>query len=419
MRVIIAGAGIGGLSTALSLHAAGFSPVVVDCATKLRALGVGINLQPHAVRELTELGLGTELAALAVPTAEFVHFDRFGTRIWGEPRGLAAGYRWPQYSVHRGELQLMLAAAVRARHGDEAIRTGTAVVGFSQDSSAVHVQVRDRASGGLSTLTGDALIGADGLHSAVRALLHPGEGDPLWNGIRMWRGVVETEPYLTGRSLAVAGSNTASKFVAYPISRAAEERGRSLVNWVAEVRDGAMAEPADWNRAGRLDDVLPYFARWRFDWLDIPGLLKATAEILEYPMVDRNPLPWWTRGRVTLLGDAAHPMYPIGSNGGSQAILDARVLAHELARTGSVAEGLAGYEALRREPTSAIVLANRAMPGEKILRTVAERAPAGFKDISDVLSAAELDAFTSAYTATTGSDARALNERPSWTPPAR
>ncbi|MFI0486093.1 flavin-dependent oxidoreductase [Actinomadura sp. 9N215] len=416
MRVLVVGAGIGGLTAALSLHEAGIDTLVVDAAARLRPLGVGINLLPHAVRELTELGLGGELAELGVPTGEMVHFDRHGGRIWGEPRGRALGYDWPQYSIHRGDLQMALADAVLARLGDGALRTGTVFEGFEQDGTRVRARLLDRASGTAGTVAADVLVGADGLHSAVRAQLHPDEPPPLWNGIRMWRGVAEGDPFLSGRTLAVAGSNAAAKMVVYPISIQAERRGRALLNWVAEVRlpDGELDTTADWNRRGRLEDVLPHFADWTFDWLDVPAMLARSPEILEYPMVDRDPLGRWTSGRVTLLGDAAHPMYPIGSNGGSQAILDARVLAHELARAAGPAEGLAGYERARRETVNAIVLACRDMPADRILHAVSERAPHGFKAIEDVLTAEELETITGAYRRTSFDDVEALNTRPSY-----
>ena len=420
MRVLIAGAGIGGLTAALSLHAAGIEALVIDSAASLRPLGVGINLMPHAVRELTELGLGEELAATGIPTAEMVHFDRHGNRIWGFACGLSVGYRWPQYSIHRGELQMILLAAVRARLGPAAVRTGTAFAGFTESPSGVAVQVRDRSSGALSEVAADVLVGADGLYSGVRAQLHPDEPPPRWGGIMMWRGIAEAEPFLTGRTVAVSGTNAALKFVAYPISRRAEARGRALVNWVAEaLLPGARMDTADWNRAGRVQDVLPWFADWKFGWLDVPGLITGVPRILEYPMVDRDPLQSWGsagHGRVTLLGDAAHPMYPVGANGGSQAIVDGRVLAYSLARAAAPAQGLADYEAARRETVNAIVLACRDMPADRLLHTVSVRAPDGFGRIEDVLSAAELAAFDRAYRTTTLPDVAALNSRPSLTP---
>ncbi len=305
MRVIVAGAGIGGLSAALSLHAAGIDAIVIDSAASLRPLGVGINLMPHAVRELTELGLGGELEATGIPTAEMVHFDRHGNRIWGFASGRNIGYRWPQYSIHRGELQMILLAAVRARLGPGAVRTGIAFTGVSESASGVEVRVRDRSSRMASVLRGDVLVGADGLYSRVRAQLHPGEPPPRWGGIMMWRGVMEGAPFLTGRTVAVAGANAALKFVAYPISRQAERRGRALINWVAEVKLPASPDPAegaDWNRTGRAEEVLPWFADWNFGWLDVPALITGAPQVLEYPMVDRDPLPAWGSG-----GTAASP----------------------------------------------------------------------------------------------------------------
>jgi 2-polyprenyl-6-methoxyphenol hydroxylase-like FAD-dependent oxidoreductase len=324
--------------------------LVIDSASSLRPLGVGINLMPHAVRELTELGLGHELAATGIPSAEWVHFDRHGNRIWGFASGQRLG------------------------------------VSFTDSPGDVEVRVRDRASGTVSVLRADVLVGADGLYSGVRAQLHPDEPPPRWGGIMMWRGLMAGEPFLTGRTVAVAGANADLKFVAYPISRRAEDQGRALVNWVAEVRRpdrAAVADLADWRRRGQASDVLPWFADWKFGWLDVATLIAGTPQILEYPMVDRDPLPFWGQGvpwghgRVTLLGDAAHPMYPIGANGGSQAIIDARVLACSLARAATPADGLAAYEMARRETVNAIVLACRDMPADRMLHRVSVRAPDG------------------------------------------
>lgn len=398
MKVLVVGAGIGGLSTALGLHAAGIPVQVIDRVPELRPLGVGINILPHATATLTELGLGDALAAQAVATSELIHFDRHGNEIWREPRGVAAGHPFPQYSVHRGRLQDLLLTAARERLGPGAIRTGCHFTSAVQTADAVCAVVHDRHTGTSGELVADVLIGADGLHSAVRAQLHPDEGPPRWNGIRMWRGVATVPPFLTGTSMVMAGSNHAAKFVAYPLSGPAGPGGAVLVNWVAEVRmpEGGQGE-ANWTRTGRLDDVLPYYRGWRIGDLDVAALLAASDTVLEYPMVDRDPLPRWTSGRITLLGDAAHPMYPIGSNGGSQAILDARTVAAELARAGDPGAGLAAYEAARRDAANAVVLANRDMPMDRTLRTVAERAPGGFDRIQDVLSEEELRAITDGY----------------------
>jgi 2-polyprenyl-6-methoxyphenol hydroxylase-like FAD-dependent oxidoreductase len=415
MRVLVAGGGIGGLTAALSLRAAGIDVEVVEAARRVQALGVGINLLPHAMRELDELGLGDAVEAAGLATTELAYFDRFGSPISSEPRGRAAGYRWPQVSIHRGALQMLLLDAVRERLGAACLRTGLAVDGFEQSTGAVHVHVRDRVTGAAQTVEADALVGADGINSTVRARLHPGEGPPAWNGVQMWRGASAAVPFGSERTMIMAGSNRRAKFVAYPIARSA---GPAQVNWVAEVRiapPGAPFAVQDWRREGSAADVLAHFGDWRFDWLDIPALITAAPAIFEYPMVDRDPLRSWGSDGVTLLGDAAHPMYPIGSNGASQAIIDARVLAFELARSGGDARrGLAAYEATRRPATSAIVLANRRHGPEKILSIVDERAPDGFAHIHDVLSREELTTITSAYRRTAGFDVENLNARPSW-----
>ena len=416
VRVLIAGAGIAGLTTALSLHAAGIEALIVESALELKPMGAGINLLPHAVGELTELGLGGELEAAGIATSEQAHFDRHGNLIWSEPRGRGLGYNWPQYSIHRGELQTMLLAAVRHRLGDHAVTTGTAVTGFTERAGAVEILLFTRPAGPAVAVSADVLVGADGLNSAVRAQLHPGEPPPRWNGVRMWRGVTEGQPFLSGSSVAIAGTNTAAKFVAYPVARTGH--GTVLINWVGEVRtgDGQAARQPDWDRSGHLADVLPCYADWKFPWLDVPDLITRSPKILEYPMVDRDPLPCWGRGRVTLAGDAAHPMYPVGSNGGSQAVIDARVLALKLAGASTPEEGLAAYETARRTTANAIVLANRDNPADRVLQTVSIRAPQGFGRIEDVLNPAELAAISDAYRATSLPDAGALNSHAPLTP---
>jgi len=414
MRALVAGGGIGGLATALSLHEAGIEVEVVESARSIQAYGAGINLLPHAVRELTELGLGEEVEAAGIATKELVYHDRFGSRIHGEPRGRAAGYRWPQVSIHRGELQMLLLRAVHERLGAGAVTCGLAFEGFEQDGDGVVAEVRERASGTLRALEADVLIGADGIDSAVRRQLHPDEGAAHWSGVGMWRGIGEAEPFAGGRTMIMAGSNAREKFVAYPIRG---RDGRRLVNWVAEVRmapDDATADAHDWRRTSDPAAVLEHFAEWGLHWLDIPRLIAETASIFEYPMIDRDPLAWWGCGRVTLLGDAAHPMYPIGSNGASQAILDARVVARELALHDDPASALASYEAIRRPQTSAIVLSNREHGPEEVMTIVARRAPHGFARIDDVIAPDELRAIVGRYSRAAGFAVEELNARASW-----
>jgi 2-polyprenyl-6-methoxyphenol hydroxylase-like FAD-dependent oxidoreductase len=413
MTILIIGGGIAGLTAALSLHQVGADCRVFESVPKIQPLGVGINLLPHAVRELSELGLREAVAAAAIPTAELAYYSARGQRIWSEPRGLEAGYDWPQFSIHRGTLQLILLDAVRARLGSDRVLTGHHLAGWDESGGRVRAAFVDRSTGStLSSAEGDLLVGADGIHSTVRATWHPDEGPPMWNGAILWRGVARIDPFLTGRSMIMAGHEF-QKFVAYPIAPP-DNDGKAVVNWIAErkFRPDHHWRREDWNRAGRLDDFLPQFAGWRFDWLDVPDLINGAERCFEYPMVDRNPLDRWTEGRVTLLGDAAHPMYPIGSNGSSQAILDARVLAREVWRAGASPDALLGYEAERRPPTTRIVLANRGNGPEQVMQLVQQRAPGGFADIRDVLTAEELEGTASAYKRLAGFDREALNSRP-------
>ena len=415
MRVLIAGGGIGGLTTALSLHEAGIDAVVYESTSELRELGVGINLLPHAVRELSALGVQPVLASTAIETRELAYYTAYGRLIWREPRGLDAGYRWPQYSIHRGRLLMSLARAVQARLGEAAIRTGHRLAHVEQDDDGVTAHFVDLATGApVARERGDALIGADGIHSKTRAALYPEEGPPRFSGITMWRGVTEQAPFLDGRTMIVAG-NWHIRAVVYPISREAATRGRSLINWVAEIRDESKTNWRwdDWHRAGRKDDFVPAFRDWRFDWLDVPRLFRESERVFEFPMADRDPVPRWSFGRVTLLGDAAHPMYPSGSNGAAQAILDARTLAHALRAQPKVPDALRAYETERLEPTAEIVRLNREFAAEHVLRLVDERCPPGCENISDYVSFEEMADVSRRYKRVAGFDIDAMDERPS------
>jgi len=417
MTVLIAGAGIGGLTLALSLHQAGVPVRVFETSAEIRPLGVGINLLPHAVRELDELGLLGELDALGVRTAELAYYSKRGQLIWSEPRGEAAGYRWPQFSVHRGKLQMMLLAAARRRLGDDCLRTGWHLEDWQERDGGVAVRFVERKSGApRGTEAGSLLIGADGIHSSLRRRLYPDEGPPIWNGAILWRGTARAKPYLTGRSMIMAGHEF-QKFVCYPIS-APEKDGKATINFIAERKFAAdhAWRREDWNRPGDPADFLPQFEDWVFDWLDVPGLITAAEAVYEYPMVDRDPLPRWTEGRATLLGDAAHAMYPIGSNGASQAILDARVLTREILARGATSEALAAYEEERRPATARIVLANRENGPEQVMQRVEQLAPDGFARIEDVLRPEELEETARSYKQLAGFDREALNSRPSIVP---
>jgi len=403
VRVAVIGGGIGGLTAALSLHAAGIAVDVYEAVTEVKPLGVGINLLPHAVRELTELGLGDSLAALGIETEALIYANRFGQEIWREARGLGAGYHWPQYSVHRGRLQMLLLETVLARLGRDQVHLDRRALGFMAEPDGGLVKF----DGG--TVRADVVVAADGIHSALRAQLYPDEGAPKWNHRILWRGVSEAAPYLGGRTMVMAGHQN-QKFVCYPIGG----KGRQI-NWIAELSfpEGHLWRREDWNRAADLDDFLPAFEAWRFDWLNVPAVIKAADHVFEYPMVDRDPLPHWTFGRVTLLGDAAHPMFPIGSNGASQAIIDARTLAFELATGADVEAALVRYEAARRPPTAQIVLANRGNGPEQVMQIAEERAPGGFDAIEAVISRAELEEIAARYKRMAGFDKDVLNQRPS------
>lgn len=413
MKIIIAGAGIGGLTAAMCLHRAGFDVYVFEAVNEMRPLGVGINIQAGAVRILSGLGLEPALAATAIETRELRYANRHGQTIWADPRGRHAGLPWPQFSIHRGELQMILFRAAQEMLGTDRIKFGRRIADFAQSQSKVTARFADREGRIVEETTADLLVAADGIHSAVRARFYPDEGPPKWQGILMWRGVTVGKPYLGGATMVQAGHHT-QKFVCYPISRAHAERGEALINWICDLHmgDGALPSREDWNKPGRLEDFLPRFADWKFDWLDVPEVIRTAHTILEFPMVDRDPLPRWTEGRVTLLGDAAHAMYPIGSNGASQAILDARVLAREIRNRGATPEALLAYEAERRPATSAIVLANRRNGPEQVMQLVEQRAPEGFADVGDVLRQDELEGVASAYKRVAGFGIEELNVRP-------
>lgn len=409
MTVLIIGGGIAGLTTALSLHQIGVDCRVFESVDTLEPLGVGINTLPHAVRELSDLGLRDRLEATAVATARLSYYSSHGQQIWSEPRGEAAGYHWPQFSIHRGELQMILLAAARERLGSDRILTGHQLTGWEETATGVRARFVHRRTGERrDDAEGSLLIGADGIHSTVRSVLYPNEGPPIWNGAIMWRGVTSGLSFLDGRTMIMAG-HEAQKFVAYPISRET-----LVVNWIAERRFAAdhAWRREDWNRPGRLEEFLPWFAGWRFDWLDVPSVISSAAQCFEYPMVDRDPVERWSFGRVTLLGDAAHAMYPIGSNGASQAILDARVLAREIQAHGEASAALEAYEAERRPATARIVLANRRNGPEQVMQLVQERAPDGFARIEDVLTREELEEAAAGYKRLAGFDKDELNARP-------
>jgi 5-methylphenazine-1-carboxylate 1-monooxygenase len=401
-EVIIAGGGIGGLVVALSLHEIGVPVRLFESVESIRALGVGINLLPHAVRELDALGLLDRLTGESVAPTTLAYFTKRGETIWTEPRGTAAGYAWPQLSVHRGTLQTVLLDAVIERIGADRVHTAHHLTGFELTDDHITVTFQQRAEGQPLTISAAALIAADGIHSQARKQLYPHEGMPKWNGAKLWRGLVETNPIFDGRTMVWCG-HPHQKFIAYPVSDL--PGGKQLINFIAELRydDTELAEREDWNQPGDLTEFLPEFENWTFDWINVPQLLRDAPQTFLFPMVDRDPLAQWSHGRMTLLGDAAHPMYPVGSNGASQAILDARVLAGCLRAYGSDVVGAFNqYDSIRRPATGNIVLANRGFGPELPMKLVEERAPQGFANISDVISPEEVLEVTDGYRKTAG-----------------
>lgn len=413
MTILIAGGGIGGLTLALSLHQVGIPCRIFESVPELKPLGVGINVLPHAVRELTELGLLDRLDAAGVRTRELSYFSKHGKPIWTEPRGLEAGYKWPQISIHRGTLQQILLDTVIERLGRDSLLNSHHLASFTDTPKGVSASFIDKATGkDAGTYNGSLLIAADGIHSAVRAKLYPDEGPPIWNGRILWRGVTESDAFLSGRTMIMAGHESL-KFVCYPISDRLPN-GKFHINWIAEryFPPNHQWRREDYNRAAKLDEFLPWFEDWRFDWLDVPGLIRNCEHAYEYPLVDRDPLDRWTFGHVTLLGDAAHPMYPIGSNGASQAILDARVLTRDIVAQGETVAALEAYEAERRPVTTELVRLNRRNGPEQVMQLVEERAPGGFNIVTDVLSRQELEDVANTYKRVAGFQVDALNAKP-------
>jgi 2-polyprenyl-6-methoxyphenol hydroxylase-like FAD-dependent oxidoreductase len=410
MDVLIAGGGIGGLTTALYLHKAGIPVTVYEAVPEIRELGVGINLLPHAVRGLEALGLRDAVVEAGVATQELAYFNKHGQTIWSEPRGLAAGYKWPQVSIHRGRLQAVLLAAARKRLGAARIVVDRRLTDFEQKGDQVVARFSDHGGTDVrAEVTGDILIAVDGIHSRARRLFYPDQGDPQYSGLFMWRAVSMSKPYRTGATMAVIG-HTTQRFVCYPITRP-DENGRQLINWIAHLTREELMRREDWNQAGNIEDFIGPFEDWAFDWLDVPEMIRAAEAVYEFPMVDRDPLPRWSFDRVTLLGDAAHPMYPIGSNGASQAILDAETLTDALLTNDDPVAALKAYEAVRLPATAQIVRSNRQQGPEIVMQMVEDRAPDGFDNIEDVIPRRELEAIAEKYKVTAGFDKESLNRR--------
>ncbi len=392
------------------LRARGIDCVLYEQSDTIRELGVGINTLPHAIRELTALGLLDRLDDVAIRTDELFYLTRHGQQVWHEKRGLGAGHDVPQFSIHRGRLQSVIHQAVVQRLGADAIRTGCRLGAYTQDEGGVTAHFFDRTGAHVTTARGDILIGADGIHSKVRQTMYPQEGAPCWNGLMLWRGATDWPKFLTGSSMIIAGGLNA-KAVIYPIAEGSSPASR-LTNWAMLVRigDGSTLPPRreDWSRLGRRDELMPHVAGFSIPQVDLAALIRATPEFWEYPCCDRDPLPSWTDGRVTLLGDAAHPMYPVGSNGASQAILDARCLADALARSEHPRQALMAYERQRLPMTAEIVASNRRGGPEGVIDAVERLAPQGFTDIDTILNYESREAIVRGYAAKAGFAARVV-----------
>ena len=393
MRVLIIGGGIGGLSLALMLKTLGISCKLYEAASNVRPLGVGINLLPQAVAQLAELDLLSGLDEVGIRTRELRYLNRFGQQIWSEPRGMWAGHAVPQFSIHRGQLHNLLWHETLRRIGADDLVTGHRLASLSQDQYGVRAHFENG-----HIAEGDILVGCDGIHSVARKVIHANDKGIRWNGIQMWRGSVEWPSFEGGDTMVVAGGMD-QKLVLYPIAKGASDETR-LTNWVVTAQIGVQGQPPprkeDWSRLGELSELLPHAARFKIPFLDVCALIRASVEFWEYPMCDRDPLSHWTDRRITLLGDAAHAMYPVGSNGASQAILDGRCLADLLAAH-APEEALLRYEAERLPRTAEIVHSNRSGGPERVIDVVSNRAPDGFKNITDVISTAELQSIATGY----------------------
>ena len=412
--VIIAGGGIGGLATALTLHQIGVPCVVHEAVREMRPLGVGINLQPNAVRELYDVGIGPdELEKVGLPAREWALVGLNGNDIYSEPRGLEAGYQWPQYAVHRGRFHMLLYRKVVERLGADAVHLSSRVSGYRKTADGGVTAFVDHPDGSATEVHGRLLIGADGIHSSIRAQMHPTQPPIHWGGSIMWRGTTWAKPIRTGASFVGLGTHK-HRMVFYPISHPDPQTGLAMINWIAEI---TVDSAEGWNQCGwfrevEISEFIDHFAGWTWDWLDIPALIRGADGAFENPMIDRDPIPTWHDGPVALLGDAAHAMYPTGSNGASQAIVDARVLGACMVAHGASAEALAAYDAKLCGPISQLILRNRGAGPFGLLNLVDERCGGTFDDIDAVIPAEERAAFMAGYKAAAGFAAEQLNKAP-------
>ena len=411
--VIIAGGGIGGLATALTLQQIGVPCVVYEAVREMRPLGVGINLQPNAVRELYDLGIGpAEMDRVGLPAREWALVGLNGHDIYSETRGREAGYNWPQYAVHRGHFHMLLHETFVARAGRDAVKLGARVIGYEKTPDGVTARI-EHADGSASEAKGALLIGADGIHSAIRAQMHPNQPPIHWGGALMWRGVTMAKPIRTGSSFIGLGTHR-HRMVIYPISHPDPRTGLAMINWIAEITLDPSAgwQQTGWFRQAEIKDFIHHFDGWTYDWLDVPALLNGAEVAYENPMIDRDPVSTWRDGPVALMGDAAHAMYPTGSNGASQAIVDARTLGACMVAHGVTPAALAAYDEKLCGPISQVILRNRGAGPFGLLNMVDERCGGVFDNIDDVISARERADFMAGYKAAAGFAIETLNKAP-------
>ena len=410
MTILISGSGIAGLTLGLTCQQLGFPFKIFESAKKIKPMGVGINIQPNAVRELFDLGFEDDLEKIGVKTKEFGTFTKKGLKIWTEPRGKVAGYNWPQYSVHRGQLQMMLYNRLINLAGKNCICTGWKVRDFKEIKSGISVEVVSANKKEKKFEAGSVLIGADGIHSRVRKIIHPDEGGPIWNGAVLWRGTSESKPFRTGASMVMIG-HASQRVVAYPITKTNKVSGKAIINWITELKfDSSKGwRKEDWSRKVNSSEFLPKFKDWKFDWIDIPELINNSEDIFEYPMVDRDPVKKWKKGKSLLIGDAAHPTYPVGSNGASQAIIDARKLGLNFINQGINEKALEKFEMENIKQANNLILANRKSGPDAILQLVEDICGGQFENISDIISEEKLSIHAENYKKTAGFSIKELN----------
>ncbi len=408
MSIAIIGGGITGLTLALNLHKRDIACRVYEAAPEIKELGVGITLLPHGMREFTALGLQETLLQAGIENKESRFFNRFGQLIYNEPRGKYAGYDLPEVGIHRGRLHGTLYAAAVERLGADAIQVNRKCIGFEQTGDTVQLSLIETSSGtAVEPVSAEIAIACDGVNSTLRKQIYPDDA-VVFTGINTWRGTSVRKPIFDGRTYLRVGTIKTGKIVIYPIVDDYDGQGNQLINWTAELqREGAPQN--DWNKPGKLEDFFHIYEDWRFDWLDVADMISSSDNIFEYPMVDKDPLDQWTFDRVTLAGDAAHPMYPRGSNGSAQAVIDARILADHLKHEENPLDALKAYEAERLEPTGNVVRTNRTSPPDAIIMRVEELVgDRPFDNLDDYVSQDELRDLSESYKKVAGFSKEAL-----------